>query len=189
MQKTIRIIANGQSIPFTTVATPEEAAKEIAEYIAFEAEQGRVTDGSELTIDADDLAAWDLAEHAKILAQGVDAISNIVSAAYTDKVWKSAEYSAKKGEADYVLSLSKTETIDETKCRLITAEATEKSIDIRTLATVVDGKVKQYEALVLGAGQAEQALEKAIAAAQTQTDKMATKDQIVAGFKKAISGE
>ncbi|NRA86399.1 MAG: hypothetical protein HRU28_03195 [Rhizobiales bacterium] len=74
MQKTIRIIANGQSIPFTTVATPEEAANEIAEYIAFEAEQGRITDGGELTIDADDLAAWHLALHAKKVGAKVGVI-------------------------------------------------------------------------------------------------------------------
>ncbi|NRA86855.1 MAG: hypothetical protein HRU28_05560 [Rhizobiales bacterium] len=126
---------------------------------------------------------------AEIIKQGVNAISDIVTAAYTDKVWKSASYTAKKGEADYVLSLTKDVAIDETKCRLITAEATEKSIDIRILATAVDGKVKQYEALVLGAGQAEQILENAIPKAENQVAKMATKDQIIAGFKRVISGE
>ena len=126
---------------------------------------------------------------AEIIKQGVNAISDIVTAAYTDKVWKSASYTAKKNEADYILSLAKTATIDETKCRLITAEAAEKSIDIHALAAAVDGKVKQYEALVLGAGQSEQALENAIPKVENQAAKMATKDQIIAGFKKAISGE
>ncbi|NRA89514.1 MAG: hypothetical protein HRU28_19480 [Rhizobiales bacterium] len=126
---------------------------------------------------------------AEIIAQGIESISNIIDAAYTTKGWKISEYGAKKIEAEYIIDVLDVADIDAEKCRILSAEASEKQCSVVELATAVIGKVKQYEALIAGPRQAEQAFKLAIPLATDQAAKIAAKDKIIAGFKKAISGE